>query len=154
MWKYLPENKRDEFAENDEEAKEWLDATGGPRQTDAQAPARAVDARQRRARDLHRGQGGPRHAARRRLPRHQLSARRARQAEAARACTTSSRTSPTWTSRRTPMEVGPTTHYAMGGIRVDPDTGANDGPGPVRARARSPAACTARTGSAGTRSRT
>jgi succinate dehydrogenase / fumarate reductase flavoprotein subunit len=30
---------------------------------------------------------------------------------------------------KTPMEVGPTAHYAMGGVRVDPDTGASTVPG-------------------------
>jgi len=30
---------------------------------------------------------------------------------------------------RTPMEVGPTTHYMMGGVRVDPDTAATTVPG-------------------------
>ncbi|HEU5312045.1 MAG TPA: FAD-binding protein, partial [Candidatus Eisenbacteria bacterium] len=30
---------------------------------------------------------------------------------------------------KTPMEVGPTTHYIMGGVRVDPDTGASTVPG-------------------------
>jgi succinate dehydrogenase / fumarate reductase flavoprotein subunit len=30
---------------------------------------------------------------------------------------------------KTPMEVGPTTHYMMGGLRVDPDTGAATVPG-------------------------
>ncbi len=30
---------------------------------------------------------------------------------------------------RTPMEVGPTAHYIMGGVRVDPDTGAATVPG-------------------------
>ncbi len=30
---------------------------------------------------------------------------------------------------KTPMEVGPTTHYIMGGVRVDPDTGASTAPG-------------------------
>ena len=53
-----------------------------------------------------------------------------------------------------PMEVGPTLHYIMGGIRVDADTAADDGAGPVRARARSRRACTARTASAATRSPT
>ena len=33
-----------------------------------------------------------------------------------------------------PMEVGPTTHYIMGGIRVDGDTPDVDGAGPVRRR--------------------
>ena len=31
-----------------------------------------------------------------------------------------------------PMEVGPTCHYVMGGIEVDPDTGMSTVPGPVR----------------------
>jgi succinate dehydrogenase / fumarate reductase flavoprotein subunit len=30
---------------------------------------------------------------------------------------------------KTPMEVGPTTHYIMGGVRVEPDTGASTVPG-------------------------
>ena len=44
-------------------------------------------------------------------------------------CTSSSRSSPTSTSRPGPMEVGPTTHYIMGGIRVDAETGATTGAG-------------------------
>src|SRR5204863_7326376 len=34
---------------------------------------------------------------------------------------------------RGPMEVGPTTHYVMGGVRVDAETGATTGPGPCAA---------------------
>ncbi len=33
-----------------------------------------------------------------------------------------------------PMEVGPTTHYVMGGVRVDADTQMSPHPGPVRVR--------------------
>ena len=33
-----------------------------------------------------------------------------------------------------PMEVAPTIHYAMGGVRVDAETGASTVPGPVRGR--------------------
>ena len=47
-----------------------------------------------------------------------------------------------------PMEVGPTTHYMMGGVRVDADTQMST----CRAclpQARLPPACTERTGSAG-----
>ena len=33
-----------------------------------------------------------------------------------------------------PMEVGPTTHYVMGGVRVDAETGASTVPGPLRRR--------------------
>jgi succinate dehydrogenase / fumarate reductase flavoprotein subunit len=51
---------------------------------------------------------------------------------------------------RDPMEVGPTTHYVMGGVRVDPETQAATVPGSSRP-ARSRADSTARTGSAGTR---
>ena len=53
-----------------------------------------------------------------------------------------------------PMEIGPTCHYIMGGVRVEADTAADDGAGPVRRRRGRPAACTAPTASAATRSRT
>ena len=54
-----------------------------------------------------------------------------------------------------PMEIGPTCHYVMGGVEVDADSARDhDGAGPVRGRVRSPAACTARTDSAATRCRT
>ena len=35
---------------------------------------------------------------------------------------------------REPMEVFPTVHYTMGGIKVDPETCATNVPGPVRRR--------------------
>ena len=83
MWKYLPEDRRAEYAATDDEAVEvGHRALAGPRDRRA-AAARAVDPRQRRAGDLHRGQGGPRLAPRRRLPRHQLPAGRPRAAQAA-----------------------------------------------------------------------
>ena len=50
-----------------------------------------------------------------------------------------------------PMEVGPTCHYVMGGVEVDPDTAAVHGARAVRGRRGAPAACTAPTGSAATR---
>jgi succinate dehydrogenase / fumarate reductase, flavoprotein subunit len=46
-----------------------------------------------------------------------------------------------------PMEIGPTTHYIMGGIRVNGDTQMSNVPGLLR-RANAPPDCTARTGSA------
>ena len=83
MWKYLPEDRRNEYAATDEEA----DALGrGPerRPDDRRPPAAgALDPRQRRPGDLHRGPRGPRLAPRRRLPRHQLPAGRPRPAQAA-----------------------------------------------------------------------
>ena len=54
---------------------------------------------------------------------------------------------------KTPMEVGPTCHYSMGGVRVDADTTATTVPG-SSPRARSPPACTAPTAWAATRSPT
>ena len=50
-----------------------------------------------------------------------------------------------------PMEVGPTCHYIMGGVRVDADTHGDDACPACSPRARSPAACTAPTASAATR---
>ena len=52
-----------------------------------------------------------------------------RSARSCRRCTTSSRSWPTSTSPREPMEVGPTCHYVMGGVEVDPDTAAAVVPG-------------------------
>jgi succinate dehydrogenase / fumarate reductase flavoprotein subunit len=43
-----------------------------------------------------------------------------------------------------PMEIGPTTHYVMGGIRVDGDTQMSTVPGCSRAASARPD-CTART---------
>ena len=99
MWKYLPEARRNEYAADEDEARRWVEAAVAGKQTERPPPARALDPRQRRARDLHRGARGARLAARRRVPRHQLPAGRARAAEAARRCTTSSSSSPTSTSR-------------------------------------------------------
>ena len=53
-----------------------------------------------------------------------------------------------------PMEVGPTCHYIMGGVRVDADTTAATACPGSSPRARWRAACTARTASAATRSPT
>ena len=99
MWNYLPEDRRAEYAATDEEAAQWVDGpVAGPR--DRRPPAAgAVDPRQRRAGDLHRGQGGPRLAARRRLPRHQLPAGRDTSGASCPRCTSSSRSWPTSTSR-------------------------------------------------------
>jgi succinate dehydrogenase / fumarate reductase, flavoprotein subunit len=53
----------------------------------------------------------------------------------------------------TPMEVGPTTHYMMGGVRVDGETQMSTVPG-LFAAGECAAGCTAPTGSAATRSPT
>ena len=53
-----------------------------------------------------------------------------------------------------PMEVGPTTHYIMGGVRVDADTQESTGARACSPPANAPPASTAPTGSAATRCRT
>ena len=50
-----------------------------------------------------------------------------------------------------PMEVGPTCHYVMGGVEVDPDTAATAVPGPVRGGRGRGRHARRRTGSAATR---
>ena len=83
MWKYLPEDRRHEYAATDEEAATWVEAlTAGPADR-RPPPAGALDPRQRRPRDLHRGPRGPRLAPWRRVPRHQLPAGRPRPPQAA-----------------------------------------------------------------------
>ena len=52
-----------------------------------------------------------------------------------------------------PMEVGPTCHYMMGGVRVDAETGGQPASPASSRRASARAGCTAPTGSAATRSR-
>ena len=64
-------------------------------------PARAAHPRRGRARDHRRGQGRPRLAARRRVPRHRVArARRTSSSASCRRCTTSSRSWPRSTSPR------------------------------------------------------
>ena len=83
MWKYLPEDRRARVRRDRRGGRALgRGAVAGPH--DRRAPAAgAVDPRQRRAGDLHRGPGGSRLAARRRLPRHQLPAGRPRPPQAA-----------------------------------------------------------------------
>jgi succinate dehydrogenase flavoprotein subunit len=128
MWKHLPEDRRNEYAANDEEAARWVEAQSAGRTTDARRPpelstrdnvARAIYTEVREGRgSLH---GGvyldisylpPEHV-RRKLPSMYEQFK-----ELADVDITAG-----------PMEVGPTTHYMMGGIRVDAETGASTRPG-------------------------
>ncbi|HYM80873.1 MAG TPA: fumarate reductase/succinate dehydrogenase flavoprotein subunit [Candidatus Limnocylindria bacterium] len=128
MWKYLPEARRHEYAETEEEARRWLDASVEGTQTDARRPpelstrdnvARAIYTEVREGRGTPHGGAFldisylPADRVKRKLPSmyHQFL-------ELADVDIT-----------RQPMEVGPTTHYIMGGIRVDPDTAAATVPG-------------------------
>ena len=124
MWKYLPEDRRHEYAETDEEASRWVEALSAGRQTDARMPPE-LSTRDNVARAIHtevREGRGSSHGGvfldisylspdlvRRKLPSMYEQFK-----ELADVDITSG-----------PMEVGPTCHYVMGGVKVDPDTAAS-----------------------------
>ena len=128
MWKYLPDARRHEYAENDAEARQWVEDTVAGRQGKSRRPPE-LSTRDNVARAIYtevkEGRGSPHGGAFldisylpadrviRKLPSmyHQFL-------ELADVDIT-----------KTPMEVGPTTHYMMGGLRVDPDTAAATVPG-------------------------
>ena len=128
MWKYLPEARRHEYAADEDEARRWLEASIEGRQTDARRPpelstrdnvARAIYTEVREGRGTPHGGAFldisymPAERVIKKLPSmyHQFM-------ELADVDIT-----------KQAMEVGPTTHYMMGGVRVDPDTGAATVPG-------------------------
>jgi succinate dehydrogenase / fumarate reductase flavoprotein subunit len=128
MWKYLPEARRNEYAADEDEARRWLDASVEGKQTEARRPPE-LSTRDNVSRAIYtevkEGRGSPHGGAfldisylpaervKKKLPSmyHQFL-------ELADVDIT-----------KTPMEVGPTTHYMMGGMRVDPDTAATTVPG-------------------------
>ena len=128
MWKYLPEDRRQEYAATDEEASRWVEAQSASRTTDARRPPE-LSTRDNVARaiytEVREGRGSPHGGVfldisylppdhvRRKLPSMYEQFK-----ELADVDITSG-----------PMEVGPTTHYMMGGIRVDAETGATTRPG-------------------------
>ena len=128
MWDYLPDDRRHEYAENDEEARTWVEAQSVSRQTDARRPPE-LSTRDNVARaiytEVREGRGSPHGGVfldisylpaehvRRKLPSMYEQFK-----ELADVDITAG-----------PMEVGPTTHYVMGGIRVDAETGATTVPG-------------------------
>ncbi len=122
MWKYLPEDRRSEYAATDEEAARWVAAQSEGRQTDARRPPE-LSTRDNVARAIYlevkagRGtaHGGvyldisylPPDHVRRKLPSMYEQFKELADVDITRG----------------PMEVGPTTHYVMGGVRVDAETG-------------------------------
>jgi succinate dehydrogenase / fumarate reductase, flavoprotein subunit len=128
MWKYLPEDRRHEYAATDEEASKWVDAQSAGKTTDARRPPE-LSTRDNVSRAIYtevkEGRGSPHGGVfldisylpadhvRRKLPSMYDQFK-----ELADVDITAG-----------PMEVGPTTHYIMGGIRVEPDTGATTRPG-------------------------
>jgi succinate dehydrogenase / fumarate reductase, flavoprotein subunit len=128
MWNYLPEDRRHEYAATDEEARTWVEALSASRQTDARRPPE-LSTRDNVSRAIYTevkaGRGSPHGGVfldisylpaehvRRKLPSMYEQFKELADVD----ITTG------------PMEVGPTTHYVMGGIRVDADTGATTVPG-------------------------
>jgi succinate dehydrogenase / fumarate reductase flavoprotein subunit len=129
MFRYVPEMFRKDFAATEEEADRWVADVIAGRKADARRPpelltrdvvARAI------AQEVREGRGSPHGGAfldiasrrtadeiRRKLPSmyqqfHELA---------------------DVDITKQPMEVGPTTHYMMGGVRVDPETQAATVPG-------------------------
>jgi succinate dehydrogenase / fumarate reductase flavoprotein subunit len=123
MWKYLPEDRRNEYAATDEEASRWVEAQSEGRTTDARRPPE-LSTRDNVARaiytEVREGRGSPHGGVfldisylpsdhvRRKLPSMYEQFKELADVDITVG----------------PMEVGPTTHYMMGGIRVDAETGA------------------------------
>ena len=123
MWSYLPEARRNEYAADEAEARRWLDAAVAMKQTNDRRPPE-LSTRDNVSRAIYtevkEGRGSPHGGVFldisylpadrviRKLPSmyHQFI-------ELADVDIT-----------KQPMEVGPTTHYMMGGLRAEPDTGA------------------------------
>jgi succinate dehydrogenase flavoprotein subunit len=128
MWKYLPEERREEYAADDDEAARWVTAQSQAQQTDARRPPE-LSTRDNVSRAIYtevkEGRGSPHGGVyldisylaadhvRRKLPSMYEQFK-----ELADVDITSA-----------PMEVGPTTHYVMGGIRVDAESGESTVPG-------------------------
>jgi succinate dehydrogenase / fumarate reductase flavoprotein subunit len=128
MYRYLPEDRRHEYAADDEEARRWVEAQSAARTTDARRPpelstrdnvSRAIYTEVREGRGTEHGgvfldiSYLPADHVRRKLPSMYEQFK-----ELADVDITSG-----------PMEVGPTVHYVMGGVRVDAETGASTVPG-------------------------
>jgi succinate dehydrogenase / fumarate reductase flavoprotein subunit len=123
MWKYLPEDRRAEYAATDEEAARWVTALSEGRQTDARRPPE-LSTRDNVARaiytEVREGRGSPHggvfldisylppDTVRRKLPSMYEQFKELADVDITKG----------------PMEVCPTTHYVMGGIRVEAETGA------------------------------
>lgn len=128
MFKYLPEATKKDFAENEEEAKRWVDEVLAGKKPTVRRPPE-LSTRDNVARSIYtevkEGRGSPHGGAfldisyqpadrvKSKLPSmyHQFM-------ELADVDIT-----------KEPMEVGPTCHYIMGGVRVDPDTAVSTVPG-------------------------
>jgi succinate dehydrogenase / fumarate reductase flavoprotein subunit len=128
MYRYLPEDRRHEYAADDAEARRWVEAQSAGRITDDRKPpelstrdnvARAIYTEVKEGRGTEHGgvyldiSYLPADHVRRKLPSMYDQFKELADVD----ITTD------------PMEVGPTMHYMMGGIRVDADTAATTTPG-------------------------
>jgi len=124
MFDYIPEVFKDKYADNEAEADRWYRDPDGNRRPPELLPrdevARAINSEVKAGRGSEHGgvfldvsTRLPAEEIKRRLPsmHHQFK-------ELADVDITAQ-----------PMEVGPTCHYVMGGVQVDPDTGASSVPG-------------------------
>src|SRR6266508_3734361 len=128
MWKYLPDDRRHEYAETDEEAVRWVEAATRGQTTDARRPPE-LSTRDNVSRaiytEVREGRGSPHGGVfldisylppdhvRSKLPSMYDQFKELADVDITKG----------------PMEVGPTTHYAMGGVRVKAETGETTVPG-------------------------
>jgi succinate dehydrogenase / fumarate reductase flavoprotein subunit len=128
MWKYLPEARRNEYAADEGEARRWVEAAVAGRQTQDRRPPE-LSTRDNVSRaiytEVREGRGTPHGGAF--LDISYLPAERVRKKLPSMYTQFKELADVDITTQ--PMEVGPTTHYMMGGVRVDPDTGAATVPG-------------------------
>jgi succinate dehydrogenase / fumarate reductase, flavoprotein subunit len=124
MWDYLPEDRRGEYAATDDEAAKWVTAQSEGRVTDARRPPE-LSTRDNVSRaiytEVREGRGSPHGGVfldisylpaehvQRKLPSMYDQFKELADVDITKG----------------PMEVGPTTHYVMGGVRVDAETGAS-----------------------------
>jgi len=123
MWRYLPEARRQEYAATEDEARRWLDDSVAGRASKSRRPPE-LSTRDNVARaiytEVREGRGSPHggvfldisylpaERVRRKLPSMYEQFKELADVDIT----------------KQPMEVGPTAHYMMGGVRVEPDTGA------------------------------
>jgi succinate dehydrogenase / fumarate reductase flavoprotein subunit len=128
MWKYLPEERRHEYAETEDEARRWVEALSAGRATDARQPPE-LSTRDNVSRaiytEVREGRGSPHGGVF--LDISYLPAERVKRKLPSMYDQFESLAGVDIT--KGPMEIGPTTHYMMGGVRVDADTGASTVPG-------------------------
>jgi succinate dehydrogenase / fumarate reductase flavoprotein subunit len=128
MWDYLPEARRHEYAATDEEARAWVDDLTEGRQSSHRRPPE-LSTRDNVARAIYtevkEGRGSPHGGVFldiSYLPPERVRAKLPSMYEQFKELADVDITAG-------PMEVGPTMHYIMGGIRVDADDGQTTTPG-------------------------